>query len=183
MKDSTYKLLVTVLALVILVGGSVLLYQNLGDKLDPDSLAGTQPTENLAPDFTVTDAEGNAVSLSDFRGQPVVVNFWASWCGPCKNEMPHFQKAYEEYGDEIAFLMVNLSSYFGDTQADAEGLLEENGYTFPVYYDTEADCAITYGLSGVPVTLFIDSKGNLVSSKASMLSDADLQRRILAILD
>ncbi len=178
MKDSTYKLLVTVLALVILVGGSMLLYRNFQDT----SLPQTSPEgTNLAPDFTVTDPNGNPVSLSDFAGQSVVVNFWASWCGPCKSEMPHFQAAYEEYGDEIAFLMVNLAEGFGDTREKAEAFLAD--YTFPVYYDTDSDAAITYGITGVPVTLFIDSQGYLVSSKIGMLSEADLQRRILAILD
>ncbi len=182
MKASTYKLLVTVLSLVILIGGSVLLYRNLGDKIDPDRLGQTTPAE-AAPDFTVTDAQGNAVRLSDFRGQSAIVNFWASWCGPCQMEMPHFQAAYEAYGEEVAFLMVNLAEGFGDTRAKAEEMLTQGGYTFPVYYDTASECAITYGINAIPVTLFVDSEGKLVSSKSGMLSEADLERRILAILD
>ncbi len=182
MKDSTYKLLVTVLALVIVIGGGMLLYQNLADRIDPDSLSQTQSAD-LATDFTVTDPEGNEVRLSDFVGQPVIVNFWASWCGPCKSEMPHFQEAYEEYGGDIVFLMVNLAEGFGDTREKAEKLLTENGFTFPVYYDTLAQCAINYSITGVPVTLFVDSQGSLVSTKTGMISQADLQRRILTILE
>lgn len=186
MKNSTYKLIVTLLSLVIIIGGGMLLYRNLQGSVDLDALA-SQPaetvSENAAPDFAVTDPEGNEVKLSDFVGRPVVVNFWASWCGPCKSEMPHFQAAYEEYGEQIAFLMVNMSSYFGDTQADAEAVLSDGGYTFPVYYDTKAECAMNYGVTGIPVSLFIDKNGNLVSSKTGMLTQADLQRRILAILD
>ncbi len=183
MKDSTYKLLVTVLSLVILVGGSMILYRYLQDVAVPAPSQTSQEGTNLAPDFTVTDPEGNPVSLSDFLGQPVVVNFWASWCGPCKSEMPHFQDAWEEYGDRVTFLMVNLSEGFGDTQAKAEELLADAGYTFPVYYDTEASAAYTYGITGVPVTLFVDSRGYLSSAKNGMISEADLQRRIIAILD
>lgn len=184
MKDSTYKLIVMLLALVIIIGGGMLLYRNLQDDVDLDALNPTETvSENAAPDFTVTDAEGNEVRLSDFRGQGVVLNFWASWCGPCKSEMPHFQAAYEAYGDELQFLMVNMSTAFGDTRAEAEAVLTENGYTFPVYYDTNAECAYGYGVTGIPMTLFIDANGSIVSGVSGMISKADLERRILTILD
>ena len=183
MNNSVYKLIITLLVLVIIIGGGMLLYRNLGQNID---LGEPIPTEtapqNPAPDFTVTDAAGNEVKLSDFRGKGVVLNFWASWCGPCKSEMPHFQEAYETYGEDLHFLMVNMSTAFGDTQADAEKLLADNGYTFPVYFDTGAQCAYGYGISGIPVTIFIDKDGNLVSSKTGMISLPDLERRILTIL-
>lgn len=184
MKDSTYKLLVTLLVLVILIGGAVLLYRNLQEDVDLDALTPTETvSENAAPDFTVTDAQGNEVKLSDFRGKGVVLNFWASWCGPCKSEMPHFQAAYEQYGEEVHFLMVNMSTAFGDTQEEAEAVLTEGGYTFPVYYDTNAECAYGYSVSGIPMTFFIDKHGSIVSSKTGMIGEADLERRILTILD
>ena len=183
MNNSTYKLIVTLLVLVIVIGGSALLYQNLGQNIDLGEAIPTETvSENAAPDFTVTDAAGNEVKLSDFRGRGVVLNFWASWCGPCKSEMPHFQEAYEEYGDEVHFLMVNMSTAFGDSQADAEKILTEGGYTFPVYYDTKAECAYGYGVTGIPMTFFIDKDGNLVSGKSGMISAADLDRRILTIV-
>ena len=183
MNNSVYKLIVTLLSLVIVIGGGMLLYRNLGQNIDLGEAIPTEIiSENAAPGFTVVDADGSEVSLKDFRGKGVVVNFWASWCGPCKSEMPHFQAAYEEYGEDVHFLMVNLSSAFGDTRADAEKVLEENGYTFPVYYDDRAECAYAYGISGVPVTVFIDADGMISSSKTGMISEADLQRRILKIL-
>ena len=184
MSNSTFKLIVTLLVLVIVIGGGMLLYQKLGQNVDLGEAIPTETiSENLAPDFTVTDAEGNEVKLSDFRGKGVVLNFWASWCGPCKSEMPHFQKAYEEYGDDVTFLMVNMSTAFGDTKADAEKTLTDGGYTFPVYYDTNSECAYGYGVTAIPMTFFIDKNGNLVSGKTGMISEADLQRRILTILD
>ena len=183
MNNSIFKMIVTVLVLVIVIGGGVLLYRNLGQSIDLGDAVPTETvSENPAPDFTVTDADGNEVRLSDFRGKGVVLNFWASWCGPCKSEMPHFQAAYEEYGDQLHFLMVNMSDAFGDPRADAQALLDENGYTFPVYYDTKAECAYGYGITGIPVTIFIDKDGNIVSAKSGMMNAADLDRRILTIL-
>ena len=183
MNQSTYKLIVTLLVLVIVIGGSVLLYQNLGQNVDLGDVMPTQAaSENPAPDFTVIDADGREVKLSDFRGRGVVLNFWASWCGPCKSEMPHFQEAYEAYGEELHFLMVNMSTAFGDTRADAAAVLENGGYTFPVYYDDRAECAYGYGINAIPVTVFIDSDGNIVSYKTGMISEADLERRILTII-
>ena len=84
--------------------------------------------------------------------------------------MPHFQKAYEQYGEELHFLMVNMSEGFGDPRADAEQLLTDNGYTFPVYFDTNMECAYGYGVSGIPMTFFIDKEGILISGKSVIIS-------------
>ena len=98
-----------------------------------------EPTEpaDLAPDFTVYDADGNEVKLSDFFGRPIVVNFWATWCSPCKREMPSFERMYEKYGEDVVFLMVNLTDGYQDTVKKASDFVEKNGYTFPVYFDTK----------------------------------------------
>lgn len=113
----------------------------------------------LAPDFTVEDLDGNKYKLSDFRGKPVIVNFWASWCGPCKMEMPDFEELYNEYGDKINFLMVNMTDGYQETKDKAHKHIADSGYTFPVYYDTEMEAAYAYGVSSIPATYFIDSEG------------------------
>ena len=100
--------------------------------------------QNLAPNFTVYDLEGNEVNLTDFFGKPIILNFWASWCGPCKMEMPDFNEAYETYKDEIHFLMVNMTDGSRETVEKASSFITENGYTFPVYYDTDYSATITY---------------------------------------
>ena len=183
MNQAVYKLIVTLLVLVIIIGGGVLLYRNLQGSVDLGEAIPTETApQNLAPDFTVTDGAGNEVRLSDFRGKGVVLNFWASWCGPCKSEMPHFQTAYETYGEDVHFLMVNMSEALGDSRTNADAFLNEGGYTFPVYYDTLAECAYGYGVTGIPMTFFIDKDGNLVSGKTGMISEADLERRIQTIL-
>ena len=141
---------------------------------------GTATTEGLqlAPDFTVYDLEGKAYKLSDFRGKPVVLNFWASWCGPCRSEMPDFDAAYKQYGQDIHFVMVNLTDGYQETLESASGFLASSGYSFPVYYDTALDAAQVYGVSSVPVTYFLDSNGYLIAYGQGALSAENLQKGI-----
>lgn len=181
MKQSTFKLLVLILTLVIVIGGSVLLYQNLSSQVHPDAPA-AEAAEKLAPDFSVQDASDGIYSLSDFRGKPVILNFWSSRCGPCKQEMPHFQKAWEEYGDEIEFMMVNLTDGFNDTFASALEMIETQGYTFPVYFDIQMDAASAYQIHAMPVTFFIDEEGKLRSQHAGMLTQEQLLDEIQSLM-
>ena len=185
------KVWILILLLVVLMAGATFAYNTLADKVELDNLAteetvpeGTQAAanENLAPDFTVYDLEGNAHKLSDFRGKPVIVNFWASWCGPCKIEMPDFQAKYEEYGEKIQFLMVNLTDGRQETVESARSYIDGVGYTFPVYFDTELSAAIAYGVSAIPATYFIDEHGVLVAYGKSALSAEKLQTGIDVVL-
>ena len=131
-----------------------------------------------APDFTVVDAEGNAHKLSEFEGKPVVLNFWASWCGPCKSEMPDFEEVYLEYKDRIHFLMVNLTDGHQETVASAQKLITEKGYTFPVYFDTKLEAANAYYVYSIPQTFFIDADGNLVAYAQSAINKEVLYQGI-----
>lgn len=131
-----------------------------------------------APDFVVTDMDGNEVKLSDFQGKPVIVNFWASWCGPCKSEMPDFEEMYQQYGEEIYFVMVNMTDGSRETVEVASEFIAEQGYTFPVYYDTEYSAAITYGVTSIPATYFIDAQGNAVAYARSAIDAETLQMGI-----
>ncbi len=137
----------------------------------------------MAPDFTVTDSEGASVSLSQFRGKPIVLNFWASTCGPCQREMPEFQKAFETYGDEIQFMMVDIPGFNGESEQRAKNFIASNGYSFPVFFDSADDAAMKYGLSSIPRTFFLDAQGNVVASGAGMLDAASLEQGISMLRD
>ena len=198
MKDRK-TLVLLVLAFAIVLAGAYLLYDRLGSQYAPDQLAvestpvpadtaestadsgDTQQTaedaeaqRTAAPDFTAYDADGNAVQLSDYFGKPLVLNFWASWCGPCKSEMPAFQQAYEQE-DGVQFLLVNMTGG-RETQADAEALLAEEGYTFPVLFDLDLDAAMTYGVTALPTTYFLDAEGNLVAWAQGAINEQTLQQ-------
>ena len=181
---------------VLLVAG--ILYSRLGSQLQPQGLVtvtteptretvqtsteaatepATEPTQpNAVPaiDFTVKDADGNDVKLSDYFGKPIVLNFWAYWCGPCQREMPEFNARYEELGGDVVFLMVHVDP---DT-TQGRSYVVANGYDFPVVYDEKAQAAATYGITSFPTTFFIDAEGNVRAYYVGIMNAERLQTGI-----
>ena len=180
-------LLAAVIMVALLIGASAL-YNRLAENIDHDNLSGTNTDtpdntqqelpKEFPPDFTVMDASGKEVKLSDFRGKPTVVNFWASWCGPCKSEMPDFDAVYQEMGDEIHFLMVNMTDGGQETLTSAQKFIADSGYTFPVYYDTLYSAAMAYGVTSLPTTYFFDAEGYGVAYAIGAIGKEDLLRGI-----
>lgn len=122
-----------------------------------------------AENFTVLDSELREVELYDIIGKPVVLNFWATWCYYCRIEMPHFEAAAEKYKD-VAFMMINYTDGESETVESAAAYITEEGYTFPVYYDTSLQAADTYGVKAFPTTVFIDGEGRVVKTYEGSLS-------------
>ena len=133
------------------------------------------PSVSSLPDFEVLDKDGNTVKLSDFYGKPILLNFWATWCPPCKAEMPDLQEAYETYGDEVCFVMVNLTDGSRDTVEVVKTFVADNGYTFPVYFDTQSSAAMAYGIYSIPTTFLISADGALLKSKSGMMTAREVE--------
>ena len=186
--ETLYRILKILIALlaaaVTVVGGWVLLGRSGGQAapVQAETAAGeTQASQ--APDFTFYDAQGTAFSLSEFRGKPLVLNFWASWCGPCKSEMPDLEAAYRKYGDQIHFLMVDLTDGVQETVEKAAGYIAEQGYTFPVYFDSDMAGASAYGVTGIPVTYFIDAEGTFAAYYQGAMPAEVLQQGIDLLME
>lgn len=138
---------------------------------------------NPAPDFMVLDHDGNSVKLSDFKGTPVVLNFWASWCPPCKSEMPDFNETCKTYENKVQFMMVNLTDGDRETLESAKAFLDEQEYTFPVFFDTKSEAANAYDVYSIPTTFFIDAEGNVVAYASGAIDSNTLQKGINMIYE
>lgn len=178
------RLMAAVFALVSLLVGSQLLGNTFGK-----AKRGFSPRENtsqvgssapnvgqLAPDFTLTDLEGKTVKLSDLRGRAVLLNFWASWCPPCRAEMPDLQEAHEQYGDDIRILAVNIQ----EDREVVKDFVREFGLTFTVLLDSDGSVARTYRIAAIPTSFFIDRSGIIRLRWVGALSKQALEAGIRA---
>ncbi len=143
------------------------------DEETSETVPAEESEEVLAPDFTVLDADGNEVTLTDklAEGKPVVLNFWATWCGPCKSELPAFDKASAEYADRVTFMFLNLTDGYQETVDGVKEFMEDNGYTFPVYFDTQYSAAAPYGANSIPLTYFVTSDGVVVGGYMGAMAE------------
>jgi thiol-disulfide isomerase/thioredoxin len=185
-------ILIGVFALLLVV--TIVAYRMLSAKVQPQTSAvsssqgtsvSSEPSSSkpAAPDFTVQDAGGKDVSFSEFKGKPVVVNFWASWCPPCKAEMPDYEKMYREYSAKgVSFVMINMTDGSRETVAGAQKFLKENGYTFPAYFDEKQSAAGAYGISAIPDSVFIDKNGAIVSAFTGVIDANTMKNNLEAIL-
>lgn len=183
--NSKTKVLLSLLGLIALIALAVLMYGWLNKKNtaneNPAGNALTAQQQKLAADFSVMDSSGNMVKLSDFLGKPIVLNFWASWCPPCKSEMPEFDKVYGELKDSVVFLMVDLTDGQRETVESAKAYAEGQGYAFPIYFDTKGEVSSLYNIDTIPQTFFIDKLGFLTKSTKGTLSEKALRQFIKEI--
>jgi thiol-disulfide isomerase/thioredoxin len=131
---------------------SNLLIQAEADSLEPAPIAG-----HPAPDFEFKTLAGETIRLSDFKGRPVILNFWATWCGPCRAEFPELQQVAVENSDNLVIIGVNHTS--ADSPALVPDFVEEFGITFPIVLDETGDVVKTYQVLGLPTSVFIDRNG------------------------
>lgn len=173
------KTILIVLLLVVVIGGAGIGYKYLSKdyKHKKDSTGNSEQVQT-APDFKFLDMEGKEVHLSDYFGKPVVLNFWATWCGPCQMEMPYFDKAYKKYSEDINFLFIDLTDGSRDTISSAKQFIADNGFSFPIGFDTEYDGTYTYGISSIPMTFFIDKNGAIKSYQIGAIDESVLNDQL-----
>ncbi|MDF2789440.1 MAG: alkyl hydroperoxide reductase [Neobacillus sp.] len=154
------KKVIAAVVLIALLG--VAIVQAMDKKAEPENVS--QEAANMgglkvgakAPDFELKTLAGDTVKLSDFKGKKVMLNFWATWCPPCKAEMPAMEEFHKEAGDDVVILAVNI-----DPHLDVKAFVDENGITFPIPLDAEDKVNETYQVLSIPTTYFIDTKGNI----------------------
>ncbi len=139
---------------------------------------GTSLAGLLAPDFALTDLNGKKISLASLRGKPVVLNFWASWCEPCKDEAPMLSAASKALN--VSGTVV-LGIAYNDTQKAMQEFKQRYSLAFPLLKDSDNQVSVMYGLRGVPETFFINKKGEIVSRYFGPLNETILAQRTKAI--
>ena len=169
----------TLFLITILVAGSAWIWQSrvpvdyIPASKDPQPAVG-----HPAPDFTLTTVDGQPFTLSDLNGTPVVLNFWATWCGPCRAEMPELQSAAQRYEPTIRIIGVDQ----GEDAGTVQSFLDELGVTFSVPMDTEMDIGERYRIIGLPTTFFIDKEGIIRQVWAGEMNGIILAEGISGIL-
>ena len=135
-----------------------------------------QTAYKTAKDISVYDEENNLIQLSSLKGKPIVINFWTTWCGYCKVEMPYFDSVYQTEKEEVNFLMLNITA--DDDEEEAKKYIASQQLTFPVYYDKEGIAAYQYQITGYPVTVFINKDFQICRIHQGAITQEALQKYI-----
>jgi cytochrome c biogenesis protein CcmG/thiol:disulfide interchange protein DsbE len=167
--------------IALLLVGQVLASRQVQEERSAVTPPTGTPTEEPGPiiDFTVQDLSGQSVRLSDYRGKVVLVNFWATWCSPCKEEMPILEEYYLEHRDQgFTLVGVNVS----DRPDDVAAFVEEADYTFPIWLDPPGNVLIDLRVNGLPASLLVDTEGRLRQKWVGPLTPETLGNEISPLL-
>jgi thiol-disulfide isomerase/thioredoxin len=178
--DLIRKLAVPAMAIVGGLVAAFFLLRGGGDETELGMLEEGRPdVGSPAPDFALADVRdgGETRQLSDFEGNPVVLNWYATWCAPCRDEIPLFQEAQDALGDDVAFLLVNLE----EPRDRAEGMLDELGASMTAVLDSEGEVAERYRVTGMPTTYFIDADGTVESTSSGGMDEEQLQEALAGL--
>ncbi len=150
---------------------------------DPKPSDPEEDTNPVIPDLPLTRLDGTMTSFHDVRdGKPAVINYFASWCPPCKQELPHFQKAFDEYGDQISFIFLDALDGQRETLKTINAFIRDFPFTGPVFYD-KGEFAMTFQTNSLPTTVFIDKEGRVVKGYLGFVPEDVLYADLQELLD
>lgn len=173
------KIIAITVVSVLVLGFLALIGFGLARREPLTGASGAARINRPAADFTLTLSNGEQITLSSLKGKPVVINFWASWCPPCREEAPILEKVWRKYKDKgVAFIGVDIQ----DRESDALAYIKEFDITYPNGPDTKGKITIDYGVSGIPVTFFVNKEGMIVSRWVGAISERLLVFRIEEIM-
>ena len=181
MNTKSYKLLIALavvgLVLALVVAGLLLTRGNTGNELFPSKAASEK--KESAPSFTLKLLDGKDFNFADYKGKPVLINFFASWCLPCREEMPVLEKIVQQYGSKgVVFLGIAID----DTEEKMKDFVAKYGVTFPVGLDKTATIQKSFGIYGIPTTYFIDKQGVINYSHSGSVTEELLQHELDKLL-
>lgn len=167
-----------VLLVAVIAGIAVYISDNYVYHNEDHKLVSTTGEKNIAPDFTVFNAENAEVRLSEHIGKKTVVSFWATWCGPCKSMLSDFNNLYEDGNQDIEFMMINLTDGIEETMDIAKEYIDNKKITVPVYYDLSYSAVHEYHVTSLPVTVFIDENGYISDIHQGKISKSQIEEYI-----
>lgn len=172
-----FKFVIILILIVVIFFGANHLYSSYL-KENPNIRLPIDDINLSASDFALNTIDNRTIRLSDYKEKSaVVLNFWASWCPPCEDEMPHFSKLEKEY-EQVTFLMINLTSQ-EKSKATVEKFLKDNNYSFTnVLLDEFGELSSKYEIYSIPVTIFIDKQGNIINKRIGKLDEQTLRIEI-----
>lgn len=173
----------TPFSIAILILAAAWIWISASDEsIAPDETITAPQNGFLAPDFELETLNGERAALSDYRGQVVLINLWASWCPPCRAEMPAMQTAYTAFRDQ-GFVILAVNATNQDSRQDATAFVEEMGLTFPILFDTEGKVAQKYRSHLLPTSFFVDREGIIRHKTIGSMSEALLRTRVQELLE
>lgn len=179
MMPKTLKIAIFSILLIVFISFISLMAIGLSGKRPVTGQSGFTLIGNTAPDFNLILFDGNEFTLSDYYGSPIVLNFWASWCAPCRDEAISLEKSWNIYGGlGVKFVGVDLQ----DNEPDALSYIKEFGISYPNGRDEDGKITIDYGIVGMPVTFFVDRNGLVVDRWVGAISEKTLMESIELIL-
>ena len=174
-RTSPLRVYVTVFVVVGVLALTALLALGLANRSPVTGRSGVTRVDKPAPPINMPLYSGGDITAADYAGKPAVVNFWASWCGPCRQEAPIFERLSQEYGERgVLFIGVNIQ----DAEADAEAYLRGYDITYPNGRDEDGSISVDYGVIGIPVTFFINRDGIVQRRWAGVMRETQLREWI-----